>query len=242
MPKYGIHHIVLNEAVTQLKVSGHAAGVSAAAIIDAERASAVIGSIGPDLFFWGTDYEYVDKLYTLYENIEEVVEIYNSIVQPIRDVINAVGEPVEDLVETLAPNTVELIKRVLEEIRETASLFKSAISTQLLAGVLEVGDFFSETAKVGPLAQQFFQLYVPDLQSNKPEDDWYWFDMLHYRHTGEFAAKLVKNAQTNRQKAFAFGYISHIATDIAGHPFVNQVCGSTYRMNVWRHVTAENFM
>src|SRR5512136_779984 len=225
MPKYGIHHIVLNEAVTQLKVSGHAAGVSAAAIIDAERASAVIGSIGPDLFFWGTDYEYVDKLYTLYENIEEVVEIYNSIVQPIRDVINAVGEPVEDLVETLAPNTVELIKRVLEEIRETASLFKSAISTQLLAGVLEVGDFFSETAKVGPLAQQFFQLYVPDLQSNKPEDDWYWFDMLHYRHT-----------------AFALGYISHIATDIAGHPFVNQVCGSTYRMNVWRHVTAENFM
>jgi hypothetical protein len=242
MPKYGIHHIVLKEAVPELYASGNSAAMSAADIIQAEMPSAFIGSIGPDLFFWGPDYEAVDKLYKLYKNIEDVVGLYNKIVQPIRAIKDAVVEPVEDLVETLAPSTVQMIRHLLEEIEETSTLFKAAIGTGLFAGVLEGVDLLTNAAGIGPLSQQFFQMFVPELQSNRDETQWYWFDMLHYRYTGHFAGHLVEGATSDRQKAFAFGYLSHIATDVTGHPFVNQVSGTTYRLNVQRHVTAENYM
>jgi|Deesub1362B_J571_1020462.scaffolds.fasta_scaffold08336_1 hypothetical protein len=241
MPKYGIHHIVLREAVPELYASGQQAAMRAADIIQQERPAAMIGSIGPDLFFWAPDYEIVDQFYTLYQNIEKAVDLYNRIVQPIRDVISAVGEPVEDLVETLAPSTVQLVRTLLEEIDQTASLFKSAIGTGLFAGVLQGADLLTDAAGVAPLSSQFFQMFVPDLQHNKSEQKWYWFDMLHYRQTGQFARHLVQKANNNREKAFAFGYLSHIATDVVGHAYVNQIVGTVYRMNVQRHVTVENF-
>ena len=241
MPKYGIHHIVLKDAVPELIASGSTAGMDAASIIQAEMPSAITGSIGPDLFFWGPDYEIVDKFYKLYQNISGVVEVYNKVVEPVRKVKDAVVEPVEDLVETLSPSTVQLIRDLLDEIKQSASLFKSAVSTGLLAGVVTGANLITDAAGVGSLAQQFFKLFVPDLQYNRSEDKWYWFDMLHYRRTGYFARQLVDGATTPAQKAFAFGYLSHIATDVTGHPYVNQIVGTTYRLNVHRHVTAENF-
>lgn len=241
MPKYGIHHIVLKEVVSELYASGNSIASSAADTIQAETPSAIIGSIGPDLFFWGPDYEVVDKLYKLYKNIEDVVELYNKVVRPIREIMNAVGEPVEDLVETLAPNTVQLIKHLLNEIEQTSALFKSAIGTGLLAGVLEGANLLTDAAGIGSLSHHFFQMFVPNLQNNENEKKWYWFDMLHYRRIGNFARNLVNSARSSREKAFASGYLSHIATDVTGHPFVNQIVGTPYRLNVHRHVTAENY-
>lgn len=241
MPKYGIHHIVLKEATPELYALDNITAAKAADVIQAETPSALIGSIGPDLFFWGPDYEVVDKPYKLYKNIEKVVRIYNRIVKPIREIKDAVVEPVEDLVETLAPNTVELIRRLLREIEETSSLFKSAVGTGLFAGVLEGANLLTDAAGIGPLSHQFFQMFVPDFQKNKDEKEWYWFDMLHYRRTGKFAWNLVNGANSDRQKAFAFGYLSHIATDVIGHGYVNQIVGTAYRLNVHRHVTAENY-
>jgi hypothetical protein len=241
MPKYGIHHIVLREAVSELYASGNGAASRAADVIQAETPSAIIGSIGPDLFFWGPDYEVVDKLYKLYKNIEEVVELYNKVVQPIREIKDAVVEPVEDLVETLAPNTVQLIRHLLNEIEQTSSLFKSAVGTGLFAGVMSGANLLTDAAGIGSLSHQFFQMFVPDLQNNENEKEWYWFDMLHYRRTGQFAQNLVNGARSDREKAFAFGYLSHIATDVTGHSFVNQIVGTPARLNVHRHVTAENY-
>jgi hypothetical protein len=241
MPKYGIHHIVMREAATQLAVSTDPAAVSAAGLIRAELPSAVIGAVGPDLFFWGPDYEIVDKLYRLYGNIEEVVAVYNRVVEPIRQVKDAVGEATEAVVGTLAPNTLELVKLLLAEVRQAADLFKSALGANLLSGVLAGVDLLTDAAGLGPASRQFFQLFVPDAHHNRPERDWYWFDMLHYRRSGAFAQSLVEAARSNRQKAFAYGYLSHVATDVVGHPYVNQIVGSPYRLNVQRHVTAENF-
>ncbi len=241
MPKYGIHHIVIQEAVPELYAMGNSAAINAANVIQNEKPSALLGSVGPDLFFWGPDYEVVDKLYKLYKNIEEVVGIYNKVVQPIREIKDEIVEPVEDLVETLAPQTIELIRRLLREIEEASSLFKSAVGTGLFAGVLDGANLLTDAAGIGSLSHQFFQMFVPDLQKNKNEKEWYWFDMLHYRRTGKFARNLVNGATRDRQKAYAFGYLSHIATDVTGHAYVNQIVGSAYRMNVHRHVTAENF-
>ena len=245
MPKYAVHHIVLKLAAQELAASQAAPARNAANVIGAEMPTANIGAIGPDLFFWGPDYELVAKLYKLYQNIADVVALYNKIVQPIRDAAHAIGDPIEDAVSTLAPNTVNMIKLLLEELGETAALFKSSVSTGLLAGVLDgfaAVDLLTNPFDVAPASQQLFQTFAPPLQDGKPEKEWYWFDMLHYRRVGKFARYLTEKAGSPRAKAYAFGYLSHIASDVTGHPFVNQVSGTTYRIHVQRHATIENFM
>ena len=244
MPKWGIHNIVLSEATGALLTTGDAAGRQAATELFAEREAAMLGAVGPDLFFFAPDYEIVDKLFTLYENFEKVIDLYNAVVQPLRDVRDAVVEPVEDAVETLAPSSVALIRAAVEEIKETADLFQSTLQTGLFAGVVSGVNIVTDAASVPRASAELFQQFLPPLQNNEAEDRWYWFDMLHYRRTGRFGRTLVQRARTGtrRQRAYAFGYLSHITTDLVGHAFVNQIVGGPYRHHPQRHVVVENFM
>lgn len=244
MPKYAIHHIVLNDAIGEMLASSSRAAQVAANDLGANPAAANLGAIGPDLFFWSPDYPIVDKLYSLYRNYKDVEDLYNQIVQPIRDIRDAVVEPVEDAVETLAPTTVDLIRTALEEIGETAELFKKMVSTGLFAGVIEGADLITDAAGFPSLAAQLFDSFVPPLQKGQSENRWYWFDMLHYRRTGDFGRQLVANAEAGsaRERAYASGYLSHVGTDLVGHAYVNQVVGGPFRLQVQRHVTSENWM
>lgn len=241
MPKYGIHHIVLKEAIKELENSGDSAASSAANIIRIEMPSATIGSIGPDLFFWGPDYKVVNTLYQLHQNIQAVVDEYNNIMRPIHDFEKTIKEEALDLADTLLPGTAELLEDSMDQIESTQKRIEAAIGTNIFTGVLTGANLITDAAGINSLAHQFFQIFVPGLQNNNNESKWYWFDMLHYRRTGKFAKYLVDTAVSNRQKAFAFGYLSHIATDVVGHPYVNQIVGTSYRLNVHRHVTVENY-
>jgi hypothetical protein len=244
MPKYAIHHIVLSEATGQLLSDPSVAARAAGADLAANPALANLGAVGPDLFFWAPDYEVVDRLYKLYQNYAEVMALYNDIVQPIRDIRDAVVDPIEDAVETLAPATVALIRTLIEEMKETAELFKKTITTGLFAGVISGVDLITNAAGFPSAAAQFFQFFAPPLQSGQGENCWYWFDMLHYRRTGDFGRALVERARrgTPAQRAYAYGYLSHIATDLTGHAYVNQIAGGPFRLQIQRHVTVENWM
>jgi len=247
MPKYGIHHIVLSESIDQLLNSMNQADRSAGSDLKNNIDIAMLGAIGPDLFFWAPDYDLNKKIFTLYTNIEKILKIINDkIVEPIRKIKEAIVEPIENLVSSLAPNTFALVKILINEINDTTKLFISTWHTGLFAGVVvgaeKVTDIVSMFASIPIWSQELFQLFKPPLQDNEPECRWYWFDMLHYRNTGDFARNLVLNATTSSQRAYAYGYLSHIATDVIGHTFVNQIVGGPYRMHVQRHVTVENFM
>ncbi len=77
------------------------------------------------------------------------------------------------------------------------------------------------------------------------EQSFFWSDMLHYRKTYAFAAHLWKkanDANDDRFKAFALGWMSHLATDVAGHCFVNEKAGGPYRLHWQRHHLIENHM
>jgi len=242
MPKYGTHYYVLAQATRDLAGSGSANAGAAAEDLNENRGMGMLGSIGPDLFFWAPDYEVVDKLYKLYTNIDRLVTIYNDVMEPIREVGGAVGEPVEAAVETLAPSTVDLIRQLVRRARDTASLFQTTLATGLFSGVIQGFNVMTDLADLPSLSELFFNQFRPHLQSNRPESEWYWFDMLHYRRTGTFAGALVANASSPTQRAYAYGYLSHVATDVVGHAYVNQVVGGPYRLHVQRHVTVENFM
>ena len=53
-------------------------------------------------------------------------------------------------------------------------------------------------------------------------------DLVHYVRTGDFVLELVRQSQDANEYAFALGALSHYASDITGHPAVNQAVAIRY--------------
>src|SRR3569833_2274944 len=53
-------------------------------------------------------------------------------------------------------------------------------------------------------------------------------DLVHYVRSGDFVVELLKESQNADEYAFALGALSHYASDVAGHPAVNQAVAITY--------------
>jgi Zinc dependent phospholipase C len=53
-------------------------------------------------------------------------------------------------------------------------------------------------------------------------------DLVHYARSGDFVRQLLIDSQDADEYAFALGALSHYASDIAGHPAVNQAVAIEY--------------
>ena len=53
-------------------------------------------------------------------------------------------------------------------------------------------------------------------------------NLVHYVRSGDFVRELLLESQDVNEYAFALGALSHYASDIAGHPAVNQAVGIQY--------------
>ena len=53
-------------------------------------------------------------------------------------------------------------------------------------------------------------------------------DLVHYVRSGDFVRELLFQSQDVNEYAFALGALSHYASDIAGHPAVNQAVAIEY--------------
>jgi hypothetical protein len=53
-------------------------------------------------------------------------------------------------------------------------------------------------------------------------------NLVHYARSGDFVRELLLNSQDVNEYAFALGALSHYASDIAGHPAVNQAVAIEY--------------
>jgi hypothetical protein len=53
-------------------------------------------------------------------------------------------------------------------------------------------------------------------------------DLVHYVRSGDFVSELLLESQDVNEYAFALGALSHYASDIAGHPAVNQAVAIEY--------------
>ena len=53
-------------------------------------------------------------------------------------------------------------------------------------------------------------------------------DLVHYVRSGDFVLELIKESQNADEYAFALGALSHYASDITGHPAVNQAVAIAY--------------
>lgn len=104
--------------------------------------------------------------------------------------------------------------------------------------------FISSTDTFGFPFRMFGHPFTDDGQWKQPLPPgnyagWWWMDMLHYRKTGTFANALLNNASGSAQISYARGYMTHVAGDICGHPFINSLVDGPFRNHAYRHLVLE---
>ena len=188
-----------------------------------------MGSSGPDLFFFAPDYDVIlyPSILLPFANdvVQPIRDIYENVIAPVTDIINDVEEGVEVVMDELTCNALSTVTDRVDAINESLADIRDSFMVYI----------FSESINM-------FDLMRPPLQKGEDEKSWYWFDMLHYRRTGDFLQKMWDNSDTDEQKAYVLGYATHVAADVAGHPYVNQVVGGPARAHNQRHHFIENIM
>ena len=214
-----------------------------------DRAFARLGAIGPDLLFYAADYPFIKALLPGFRVFGTFKDTYETTMEPIEDLKNEIKDAVNDSLDQLEQlpvvgTTVRDIRDLVETIQRIKDQF-DAIEKQVYE-VLIVSSLGLSVPELphSKLGRSIFQgIFEPGIQAGLEEQDWFWFDMLHYRRTGQFARKLLENAGNDTElRAYALGYLTHIATDVVGHPYVNMICGAPYRIGVQRHIVVENYM
>ncbi|HEX8693643.1 MAG TPA: hypothetical protein VF746_14565 [Longimicrobium sp.] len=186
---------------------------------------AAFGSVGPDFLFFSLK-EYGTPLDEL---VNFTFEAYDAL-EPLRDFYALYVEPVEQALES-AVTTLDqaMFRGLIADLKATVDLIRATAVAKVSTQV---------TGKV-----DLFMPFFPKIQQGAPEDKWYYFDFLHYRRTGRFASTMWKLAGGDPDlRRYVLGYVSHIGTDVVGHPFVNAVTGGPYRTHWHRHKLVENWM
>lgn len=224
MPGPIVHLIVqqrLRATLRRLDAEEHAERLN----VDPCDPWAAFGSMGPDFLFfslreYGTPLdELTNFIFGVYDAFEPLVVFYEQNIEPIEDKIDEAITTVDD---ALFGGLFQQLGATADLLAETALVAAGAVVT---TGV------------------DFFQFFSPKIQEGAQEKDWYWFDWLHYRRTGEFASNMWGIAQGDPDlERYVLGYVSHIATDVVGHPFVNTITGGPYRTHWHRHKLVENWI
>ena len=227
MPGPIVHLVVQQRLPAYLRELGGSEGARYADILQQDSCSpyAAFGSMGPDfLFFSLKEYgtaldELANFLFEVYDAIEPLIQFYEDKIEPVLS-------PIEHAVKTVDE---ALFQGLFRKIGDTGNQLASTALTAF-------GDMLTKNVDL-------FYLFYPKIQKGAKESDWYWFDFLHYRRTGAFASHMWDLAKGDRAlQSYVLGYVSHIATDVVGHPFVNAITGGPYRTHWHRHKLVENWI
>jgi hypothetical protein len=178
---------------------------------------ASLGAIGPDVFA-----TMADRNADTQSMMNFLVKIAGTF-QCISDVLGEVTEYVEGRLNEMTAGTVE-------QLQQTTSLLTGVLKEAFLAALVDAG------VSLWP----YFEL---PRQQDQPRERWYWMDYVHYVKTGDFARRLVDKTRSRPNlHAYALGYLTHCIADTLGHPYVNQITQSVYRLHWQRHHLIENFI
>ena len=244
MPSWYVHMQAAAETMEKLK-----AGVPVGSPLTQQEANDLFtaahdhrnylaaGALGPDLFFLLPDFKgdagkgllaLAEFVLTTWKAIDEgFVEQWETWMTPVLDNQNQLANSISG--------------GMLGEISTVLDLLSGSVDN-LVLGV------------AGQMVDVFGQL-TSGTQMGYADSSFFWSDMFHYRKTYQFARQLYRNAlladanlppgepsRVPKQQAFALGWMSHCATDVAAHPFTNAKCGGPYRTHWQRHHVIENHM
>jgi hypothetical protein len=222
-----VTHLIIQQRLEAALAQQGGSGAQLANLLAADRTSkfTAFGSIGPDfLFFSLREYghhlqDYFNFVIDVYDALEPFIEFYDENIKPIKTAIDDFGNQIDQT----------FFKGLVGNTKVTADLISTTLRTLVEAIVTQQVDFFDA--------------FKPKIQSGAPENQWYWFDLLHYRRTGRFCSTMLQMAGNDADlRRYCIGYASHIAADVVGHPFVNGIVGGPYRMHWHRHKVVENWI
>ncbi|MGE0697506.1 MAG: hypothetical protein AB7O57_00250 [Hyphomicrobiaceae bacterium] len=258
MPKFGTH-LIIAELAAQKRPD----------VFGVPHSNAFrLGAIGPDttLFMFDPATSNPD-LRKGFETALSVLEIMQDVKDEFKKIEETLTRPVDDLKDYLTGGLSKDLSYTVEAGIE-ALLLAAKLGIAFGVGSINVnnplfsrlpelpGDFIknpehaaqkwvvSTTDNFGFPFRMFGHPLTDDGAWKSPEptgdySKWWWMDMLHYRKTGQFASQLLRNANGHLEESYAKGYMTHVAGDITGHPFINSLVGGPFRNHAYRHLVLE---
>lgn len=259
MPKFGAHILVAEAAQKRRPELFHGA-------TNALR----LGAVGPDITLFLFDPITNPVVRTGYNAAMTVLKTIDDIKNQLEKIEAVFDGPIEDLEGWVTGNLSKDFSETAELLIEAtllamklgmANSFSSFNIQNPLLNAIATGqirpDLIRNPAHAAPSflvdsTDNFgfpFRYFGHPLTDDKPwkkpaetgdYSTWWWMDMLHYRNTGAFAKTLIANAYDDVTKNYANGYLSHVAGDICGHPFINGLVGGPFRNHAYRHIVLES--
>ena len=233
---------------------------------------AAVGATGPDLFFFLQDYaqpqipsdELMLAMSLLYwlDDQGRLDDPWDGLLAIIADITgNAFVALLRFLIKLskLWQAFLDKLQDIVGPILDAAGQLLDDLTGGLLS---ELGDLFTQlkndlmtlVAEEALSWQDIFAFFSLKMRSGLDEQAFVWSDMTHYRLTCyvprqllEQAKKLDKGSVLDREhaeqlRAYALGWITHVATDTVGHSYVNEQAGGPFRTHWQRHHLVENHM
>lgn len=223
------------------------------------RNELVYGSQGPDPFFFNLNdmvQMSVARAVIVWMNFKRQLSyaLY-KLRSPIISVKRSLQSLGNEVVLTAAEHSdlIDEIKNLLIRVRELGAIVRPLLEGFMAKNVLDKADPFALFVDPNQTCGK-----VKDGRSDEwllDHSQWWWFDTLHARRTGDFVTELLdiargeatggdsETAQREQLLSYAIGYLSHMASDVVGHAYVNSIVGGPYRLNqAQRHTVQEKIM
>lgn len=179
------------------------------------------GTLGPDFLFFNTKdmHPAIHRVYDLYCSVADFIEPFAQKVEEVKGTIDQVIA-----YSSLGSQAQQLLGEINNNINALEAIVQEAVTKHITDAV------------------DVFSLLEHPIQAGTPLAKWWWFDTLHYRKTSEFSQALLSmTGAGTMERAYAIGYLSHIASDAVGHSVVNMIAGGPYRYHAQRHKVIESF-
>lgn len=225
------------------------------------------GAVGPDTTLFLLDAAQADpKFRRGFDTALGVLETMQDIKDSLTAIKDKLTEPVETLGDYLSGGLTTDLSYTVEAATE-ALLLSAKLGIAFGAGSItlknpmfdKLRDLPADFLKDPEHAAEFWTIRATDAFGfpfrtlghpytcdgwRRPEpvgdySKWWWMDLLHYRKTGQFARQLLQDARGSLQESYARGYMTHVAGDICGHPFINSLVGGPFRNHAYRHLVLE---
>ena len=185
---------------------------------------AKLGAIGPDIFYAMMDYDQP------LQDLANFLTAFAGSVECITELISDIEDKVSKVESDITFGVSDIFHDALGEFESTFGMIGKVFTNILLAELVDNG-------------LNLFTIFQARRQQDEPRRKWFWADYLHYVRTGVFVKELFEKSRGNpNTSAFSYGYLSHYVTDVVGHPFINQVTGSVWRLYWQRHHMIENYV
>jgi hypothetical protein len=200
------------------------------ALMDEFPNFAAIGAVGPDLFFFLPDFRDYKGIPT--------ASVLIGVLGFLEQVYEAIDPYISKWEHYLGP--------ISEDTAEELSRLAGGLDISVANITGELGGIVTTLLEDLAVQQQdWWEKFSLGLDVGYDDQAYLWSDMLHYRATGQFGQTLWENAKKggarqNRQRAYALGYITHLATDVTAHAYVNAISGGPFRTHWQRHHLVEN--